>query len=438
MKKIAALFLFSLLIGSCQDKQPSIQNVITSDIDHFWMAFDKVQAATDTIEQAKYLKELFFDKGSPGLAGIMQAKNYTPKEYLDAINNYPKFWASVRENTFKSKTLGKELAIGIDKLKAVYPELRPAKIYFTIGALRTNGTTIDSLVLIGSEVAMGDKNTVTSEFPEQIQAGRRQYFDANPIDNLVLLNVHEYVHTQQHPIVHNLLSQCLYEGVAEFVSVTAMDVPSSTPAINFGKENQERVRDQFEAEMFKGNNTYDWLWSDANNEFKMRDLGYYVGYEICERYYNSVANKQQALKEMIELDYANEPAIEAFVDGTGFFTATLEELYQSYEAKRPKVVAIKPFENGSQKVSSKTSQITVEFSHTMDQNTRNFDYGPLGEEAVVRFKKLVGYAEDGKAITFEIQKLEPSKQYQLTIGSGFRDENGMPLKPYLIDFKTLP
>jgi hypothetical protein len=39
-------------------------------------------------------------------------------------------------------------------LKVVYPELRHAKIYFTVGAMRSNGTTLDSMVLIGSEFAM--------------------------------------------------------------------------------------------------------------------------------------------------------------------------------------------------------------------------------------------------------------------------------------------
>lgn len=31
------------------------------------------------------------------------------KEYLNAINNYPKFWNSVRENTLKSNGFSKEL-----------------------------------------------------------------------------------------------------------------------------------------------------------------------------------------------------------------------------------------------------------------------------------------------------------------------------------------
>ena len=70
------------------------------------------------------------------------------------------------------------------------------------------------------------------------------------------------------------------------------------------------------------------------------------------------------------------------------------------------------------------------------QERRNFQYGPLGEEAVLRFKQEVGWSEDRKSYTFEVEKMEPGKQYQLVIGSGFTGVDGDPLMPYLIDFRT--
>ncbi len=437
MKNILLVSTCLVLFANCQnnDKQSNHPNIITNDIGNFWTAYDKIIDTADTIEQEKYLHELYLDKGTLGLAGIIQAKNYTPQDYLHVINNYPKFWASIRENTFKAKKISQELEIGIDKLKAVYPELKPVKIYFTIGALRSSGTTMDSLVLIGSELALTDKNSVTSEFPEQEGKWRRKFFDSNPIDNLVLLNIHEYVHTQQRPIVHNLLSQCLYEGVAEFVSVTAMEKPSSTPAISFGKKNETKVRRKFEEDMFRGDRTSSWLWSSSDNDFNTRDLGYYIGYEICERYYEKAEDKKLAIKEMIELDYRNEAEIEEFVDGSSFFSTSLENLYNNYNESRPIVVNIKPFENGNEEVNPNINQITVDFSKVMDERYRNFNLGPLGENHILSIKKFLGFSEGGKSVTFEVE-LEPNKHYQLTIGSGFRDENGTPLKPYLIDFKT--
>ena len=169
MKNLTVITGF-LLLTACSAVTPtdSTPKIITSDIDHFWTAYDKITGTEDTIAQLRYLQELFLDKGSPGLEGIMRARNYTPQEYLQAIRDYPLFWASVRENTFKAKTMAGKLKTAVDKLKALYPDLRPADIYFTIGALRTNGTVMNSMLLIGTELAMADQNTVGSEFPESM------------------------------------------------------------------------------------------------------------------------------------------------------------------------------------------------------------------------------------------------------------------------------
>lgn len=67
---------------------------------------------------------------------------------------------------------------------------------------------------------------------------------------------------------------------------------------------------------------------------------------------------------------------------------------------------------------------------------RNFDYGPIGEEGVVKFSKEIGWSEDGKTYTFEIQPLQANKHYQILIGSGFRGADGVPAKPFLVDFWT--
>jgi hypothetical protein len=430
------LFFLSIVIvfTSCSTEQQS-QNVITSDIKNFWEAYDEITSTEDSVLQYKYLDSLYFQKGTIGLEGIRQARNYTAQDYINVINNYPKFWNSVRENTLKASAYREEIQQGIEKVKGLYPALKQHKIYFTIGALRTGGTYLDSLALIGSEMALSDENTNASEFPENIREGRQRYFSQNPKDDIVFLAVQEFVHTQQKPFVHSLLSYCLHEGVGDFVSYKALDLEPNLPAIIYGKQN-DAVREKFEKVMFYGDNVYEWLWSDAPNEFGVRDLGYYIGYQICENFYNKALNKKEAIKTMIELDYESEHEIAAFIDEADFFSTSLDELENEFESKRPSVVAIKPFENKSQNVDEKIKLITIEFSESMNQAFRNFDYGPLGEEAVVRIKGIVGWSNNGKSLTIEIEDLLPNKQYQLTIGSRFRNINSLPLKSYLIDFKT--
>jgi hypothetical protein len=356
---VLILTVFFACKKASKENQKS-QNVVTTDITNFWNAYDQITTTQDSVLQYNYLDSLYFKKGTAGLEGIIEARRYTAEEYINAINTYSKFWNSIRENTLQAANVGTQLQDGIEKLKTIYPELKPAKIYFSIGAFRTPGTTIDSLVLIGSELAMADTNTVTSEFPENLSY-LKPYFSTDPNKNLVFLNIHEYVHTQQKAMVYNLLSSVIYEGVAEFVTVKALNQPSPNPQIAFGKSNAERIREVFEDEMFYVANFDKWLNGDEPNEFGMRDLGYYVGYQICENYYNQAKDKQAAIKTMIELDYENESEIEAFIKTSNYFSTSLEVLEQNFESKRPTVIGMKPFENKSQNVDPNLKEITIFF-----------------------------------------------------------------------------
>lgn len=430
---LAIIFLnFFLLTGVFAQ---NTQNIVTADIDNFWAAYDKIVTTKDNAEQLEYLNKLFVEKGTPGLEGIMKARRYTPQEYVDAINKYPLFWKSIRENTLKAKGFAREIESGVGNLQKLYPELKPANVYFTIGVFRTGGTTIENNVLIGSEISLADKNTDVSKFPESLN-NLKGFMASSPINGLVFTNVHEFVHTQQKTTVcDNLLGQSVMEGVAEFLAVKAMKIPSTTPAIEFGKNNERRVKEVFAKEMFNPWNGF-WLYSNAKNEFNTRDLGYYVGYAITERYYEKAKDKKLAVKEMIELDYNNQALLGKYVDKSGYFPKSIKKYENKFEKARPKVLNIKPFKNGDKKVASNITEITVEFSTEMDKNRRNFEFGPLGEEAAMKIKRVVGFSDDEKSISFEIEPLRPNKRYQLEIGGGFRDKTNLSLKPYLIDFTT--
>ncbi len=433
MKNLAITLMLVVLLVSCDfTRQP--ENIVTTDIDNFWMAYDAVITTKDSTKQQAYLKELFLEKGTPGLEAIMQARRYTPQSYLDAINNHPLFWESMRENMEKAKDLGGEMETGINQLRKLYPELKPAKVYFTVGAFKTNGTTLDSLVLIGSELALADSTTVSKEFSEK-HSHLKPFFASNPRKNIVFLNVHEFVHTQQKNAVgSNLLARCLHEGVAEFIAEQATEQPSPNYCISFGKANNFKVRDAFEKEMFSPY-IYNWLMNDFNNEFQQRDLGYYIGYAIANNYFLAAPNKSIAIKEMIELDYTDEYALEQFIDKTSYFSRPLSELKEKFEKSRPTATILAPFENGDQNVDPNTKIITLKFSSRMDKNSRGFELGPLGADNVLSVKKVIGYNEDGTQFSFEVE-MKPNKHYQVEASSSFMDANQLPLHPLLIDIRT--
>ncbi|PTM09916.1 MAG: hypothetical protein DA408_17240 [Bacteroidetes bacterium] len=420
-------------ISSERGQQPAPpQPIVTQDLVNFWAAYDAVRRTTDTVQQKADLQALFIDRASVGQQRMMAARNYSVDDYLTSIRTFPQFWNSLRPRTESLATCNKVLRTGVDQLRAVYPSLETATIYYTVGTHRSPGTGVDSLVLIGTEFALADDQTVAVELPEHLQ----NYYKINPSEHLSFLVVHEYVHTQQQEMVYNLLSLTLYEGIADFVAAIATGDQSPFAAYSYGPAHEEEIKQRFEQDLFRPNLIYDWLWNAPDNEFNTSDLGYYVGYRIAASYYTQAADKQAAIRTLIQLDFQDQPAVERIVDGTGYLSQPLEALYQAYEASRPTVIGLKPFANGNQAVDPTVDQLTVVFSEPMDEASRNFDFGPLGEDAVVRFQRLVGYTEDSRSLTFDIAPLLPNKQYQLTIGSGFRNQAGVPLKPYLIDFKT--
>lgn len=431
MKK-TALFALVFSLGVTAYAQETKQSFVATDIDNFWIAYDKIISTKDSAEQYGFLRDLYINKGTDGLRSLIAARNYSERQFIEFINNSPKFWASIRNNTVNVNGLYPEIQRDIDKLRKAYPELRPATIYFCIGAFRTNGTFHDNKILIGSELSLADPSTQIEELP----AWRQPYYKTqHPLRETALLCTHEYVHTQQEELVENLLSKCLYEGVAEFVSCKVTGKTSTVPAIEFGKANQAMVVDKFVADMFISINDYNWLWGENRNELKIRDLGYYIGYEICERHYNKAKDKTKAIRELIQLDYRNEAAVESIVNEAGLLPKPLGELYSDYERQRPRVVSLSPFENGSQEVKPGIIQLSITFSQEMDTNGRGFEYGPLGEEHVYRFRRLLGWSNNDRTITIEVE-VDQDKRYQVLINNRFRNKDGVGLKPFLVDFKT--
>ncbi len=432
MNKIFFGFLILISLTSYGQKN---QTVITDDILNFWKAYDQVLMCTDSSRQVEIIQKQYIDKGTEGLKGIIQVRYYTAAEYIQAIRKYPVFWNSVRKNTLKAAFYAREIEKGINQLRKIYPDLKPAKIYFTIGALRTNGTTLDDKVLIGSELSMADNQTVTSEFGPNL-SHLPSYFSTNPIKNLTFLNVHEYIHTQQKTTVGNtLLAQTVIEGVAEFIAAITLRTDSPNKQIAFGKLNDDKIKKAYVREMFS-TNFNNWIWNSPDNEFKMRDLAYYVGYAICEKYYVLATDKKEAIKTMIGLDYNDREQLIKFVEASHYFEKDLSVYEQEFEKSRPVIVKIEPFENGTREMDPGTQKVTIFFSQPMNKNSADFDIGPLGDKHVMWLEKRIGFSEDGKSYSFEIKPLVPGMHYQLLVTDAFVNSAGIPLKPYLIDVGT--
>jgi hypothetical protein len=418
---IIALYFTSSLFG--QD-----QKFVCSDIANFWTAFDKVSSTRDSVLQRKYIQELYLDQGSIGLKSLLEVRRYTAEEIVNVILKYPNFWSSIRKNSLILEDMYPEIDADISKLKKLYPDLKPSTIYFLMGAFRTSGTIQQDRVLIGCEYAIADENAVINEHSD----ARQYYYTAyQPKKNLGLLCTHEYIHTQQKECVDNLLSWCLYEGIAEYISCLATGNPSNSPAVSFGQANHEKVFKQFSEDVFFPN-WNNWLWGENTNDLKERDLGYYIGYAISERYYIASSDKLKAIKELIELDYTNVAEVERIIDAAKVFPISMQAMWNQYNEKMPTVISIQP---SNKKLKPGLVQLSITFSEPMDVLRTGFEYGPLGENHTFRFKRIIAWTNNDKTLTIEIE-VDANKKYETYLTSNFRNKQDIRLQQYLIEFTT--
>jgi hypothetical protein len=439
MKKSILLVLLCLFSLARVFGQQHKQQVVFSDIDHFWAAYDSIRTTTDSVKQLHYLTTLYLDKGTPGLRAFQEAKGYTPQEWVSAIRHYPHFWPSIRPNTQLVKTSAQKLVPYLKKLATLYPALRPARIYFTIGALRSAGTTKDSLVLIGAELATGTAETTITDFSPAMQAFLTRYYKSQPLKNSVVLNVHEYVHTQEKgPPESTLLAQALYEGTCDLVAELVTGKLPLLPYVTYGPAHEAELKARFQRDMFSPY-LRNWFYNQVSDDPQhVPDLGYYMGYAICKAYYQRATNKQQAVKELIELDYINDQAVEALLRQSAYYSAlpSRQQLLATYEQSRPVVTQVIPPIPADGLVDASVKEIRIEFSAAMSPNTGT-DYGTGGKDQW----PITGkghFTPDKRAFIYPVA-LQPGHAYSFVLnGGGFRATAGQPLVPYEVKFQTRP
>jgi hypothetical protein len=244
----------------------------------------------------------------------MQLRKFDAKKLVEVINKYPLFWKSIRNSTLTIPPQIPTIETYLGKFKKVYPDMKPAKVYFTISAIRAAGVTQDSVILIAAEIAMGDQHTIVSEFPDKRLAN---FFKPKLTVDIIPIIIHEYVHAQQKAEGKNLLGQCIYEGACDFITELVLNKPLNQSYLVYGRENEQVLKAQFKKEMYSEDFS-NWLYNGTTTK-TMGDLGYFMGYTICKSYYQQATNKQQAIQQIIRLNYTDTAEVKKFLDDSKYY-----------------------------------------------------------------------------------------------------------------------
>ena len=426
MNKLLKLILLIVL-----STKMNAQQIITTDIDNFWIAYDSVNKVKEN--KTSVFKQLYLDKGTIGLKDFVKYKDFNEKNYVTAFAKYPEFWKSIRKNTLVSSKQIQKTEKALKEFKKLYSNQSKGNIYYTIGALRSGGMPNGADLIVGLEKVVGDKTTNTSEFENKTLQNMFQF--SNP-SLLGFVSVHEFIHTFQKGSEVNVLAKAIKEGSADFIAELALKEKYNSHYLDYGFKNYDLVRNQFKNQLFS-QNYENWFYNSETNEHP--DLGYFVGYVISKNYYANSKNKKQAIKDLIELNYEDEKAVFEVLNQSKYYSEVLniEELKANYEKNQPRVVKIIEFENGAQKVDTTLKQIQIVFSKPLNDKV-SINFSKNGK-AHFPLNKIVGLNADKTVLIVETIDLQPNTLYDFYITNrSTKSLDGYPFieEEYKIEFKT--
>jgi uncharacterized protein YjaZ len=283
-KRYIVFICFFILFRSStkgQDRittNPDSAGIVTSDIDHFWEAYDSFKNQQSTADSLKTLRTIFIDRASEGLRQYMKAANCYELQYLETVRTKKNDYLAVRKKT-QMVNSEKRIIIGyLKKFKQLYPDIKIPVICYTIGIFQVGGTQFENTLFIGCET-----DAMTNvEIPAQSihELSHFQQIDQNPVTNLDL---------------------AMIEGGAEFLCYQVTGKRTLTDTWSYGLANEFNLWKDFE---MKKDSAINMQWfqniTDTANR-RPGSLGYFIGFRICESYLQNHDNKKLAMTDIIEM-----------------------------------------------------------------------------------------------------------------------------------------
>ena len=288
MKKTILIFILSIFssLSFGQDhypENPEEAQFISSDIPRFWEAFDKIDQGGNPFKE-------YLNGGSPGLNDFIKYRIESPKNLLKTAKKKREDYGAIRENSYKMDSCVATIMQYYSNLEEMYPDAVYPPTYFVIGAFNSGGTSSKNGLIIGVEMQK----------------------DIAYIPNIV---AHELIHyNQKYPEERTtLLEQSIHEGCADFIAELIIGSPHEAEYIKYGRAHEEELCKEF-VQIMNDNKYHGWLYgSNGLKEGRPRDLGYWIGYEICKAYYSKTQDKMVALTEML-----NIRDFDAFLEKSGY------------------------------------------------------------------------------------------------------------------------
>jgi hypothetical protein len=305
-------FLALLALAAFGLRAADVQ-LITSDIENFWKAYDAAAPG----QRTDAFQKLYFDPGTEGLKDFITARIESAETLAKTVDRTPKFFATVRANTLKVDSQKPAILKALAQFQELYPEANFPAVYFLIGRISSGGTTGKSGLLIGTEIFSLGPGVDASEINPSFRKAM------GTIDKLPLIVVHELTHTQARRgaavqearrKLGTMLVNVIGEGAADFMTELAAGSTINAYQHEYADPRREELFKRFAAERaVNRNDAGNWLYNYDKVKDEPADLGYWLGAEICRDYYTKAADKRAAIREIVTVEH-----VEAIVRGSQY------------------------------------------------------------------------------------------------------------------------
>lgn len=282
------ILLFLSVQAIAQNKDPLKAEIVTSDLDHFWAAFD---AAGPEFKAEAFQRE-YIDKGSDGIKGFTKGRIRNAEYLAKVVAAHAQYYGSIRSSTARISGMEVPIRQSLVKLKELYPQAIFPTVYFVIGALSSGGTTSDDGLIIGAEMYGLTPQTPMEELNDWLKAV------VKPVDEVPHIVAHELIHVQQKYDGGPLLTACIKEGAADFIAELISGKHINQHVHDFANAREKELWLEFRERM----NTKDYTgWLYSTTEGRPNDLGYWMGYKITKAYYDGMPDKQKAIYDILNI-----------------------------------------------------------------------------------------------------------------------------------------
>lgn len=282
-------------VAFAQNHDPDAARLISSDIPKFWKVFD----AASLVNAADRFQRDYIDSGSPGLHDFLEGRIKNGRTLASVVAARPRYYAAIRANTLAiAETPAVTAAIrkSFHRLHEIDPEAVFPDVYFVIGRMNSAGTVSSNGLLIGVEMNARDERTPDDELTDWERAVTGQ------IANLPAIVAHELIHIQQPEQKGNatLLDRALREGAADFVGELISGSIINRVQRTYGNAHEQDLWQEFQKEM-SGADASHWLYQGDRSKDRPADLGYYMGFKICEAFYQHSSDKRAAVARILNM-----------------------------------------------------------------------------------------------------------------------------------------